>query len=656
MNIQLCQLNNSYGNQVYIPYAVGILQVEAKKRLIIKENVNFSELLYKREKPESILARIKIPDVLGLSCYIWNWRISLELARQFKKINPNGIVIIGGPQVPDEILPVFLANSFIDYAVHGEAEETFPDLIEFLLNKKNINDIKGVSLNAGKNTIKFTPRPRKRNLDEYTSPYLQKEFDQLITDHPNEKWMALWETNRGCPFSCTFCDWGMATGSKVVEFPIEKLENEIEWFSEKQIEFVFGCDANFGIRSRDIEIAKKLTASKKNTGYPKDFRVCFTKNSTHKIFDLATIFNDSGMLKGVSLSMQSLNEKALNFIKRDNIKLSTFEDLQKKYSNSNISTYTELIIGLPGETYESFVDGLCTLLERGQHHQILVYNLSVMPNSEMGNETYQKLHGIVTIDSPIFQAHSSSNSQTDDIIEYEPIIISTNDMNLEDWKKSYKFSWVIQCFHTLGLTQSMAIFFRNYSNISYKNFYMFLLNFCEVNKSLNLSKELNNVDIILNKALNGKGFGQTIEEFSDIVWPIEEASYLRISNNIDIIFSELKYFIESLLIANKLEINDNLIKDLINFQFAEVATHLKGDNFINLKYDIPEYIKAIKENNKIELNHSEFIYEIINRNEYLNKKKEFAREIVWYGRKGGRFNRKLVKINNTDSSSKRNAL
>jgi hypothetical protein len=293
------------------------------------------------------------------------------------------------------------------------------------------------------------------------------------------------------------------------------------------------------------------------------------------------------MLKGVSLSMQSLNEKALKFIKRDNIKLNTFEDLQNKYSSSNISTYTELIIGLPGETYESFIDGLCTLIERGQHHQILVYNLSVMPNSEMGNENYQKLHGIKTIDSPIFQAHSSSNSQADDIIEYEPIIITTNDMNLEDWKKSYKFSWIIQCFHTLGLTQTIAIFFRNHSNISYKNFYMLLLNFCEVNKSLNLSKELNNVDIILNKALLGKGFGQTIEEFSEIVWPIEEASYLRISNNLDAIFSEIKFFIESLVVSNKLEINENLIKDLIECQLAEVATHLNGDNFINLKYDIP---------------------------------------------------------------------
>lgn len=644
MNIQLCQLNNSYGNQVYIPYAVGILQVEAKKRPIIKENVTFYELLYKRERPESILSRIKIPDILGLSCYIWNWRISLELAKQFKEINPNGIVIIGGPQVPDKILPVFLDNSFLDYAVHGEAEETFPDLVELLIKKQIVSDIPGVSVNLGKNTLKFTPRPRTRNLDEYTSPYLQKEFDQLILDHPNEKWMALWETNRGCPFSCTFCDWGMATGSKVVEFPIEKLENEINWFSQKKIEFVFGCDANFGIRSRDIEIAKKLTSSKKNTGYPKDFRVCFTKNSTHKIFDLATIFNDSGMLKGVSLSMQSLNEKALKFIKRDNIKLNTFEDLQNKYSSSNISTYTELIIGLPGETYESFIDGLCTLIERGQHHQILVYNLSVMPNSEMGDENYQKLHGIKTIDSPIFQAHSSSNSQTDDIIEYEPIIISTNDMNLEDWKKSYKFSWIIQCFHTLGLTQTIAIFFRNYSNISYRNFYTLLLNFCEVNKSLNLSKELNNVDIILNEALLGKGFGQTIEEFSEIVWPIEEASYLRISNNLDVIFSEIKIFIESLVVSNKIEINENLIKDLIECQFAEVATHLNGDNFINLKYDIPEFIKAIKKNNKTELNYFDCTYEIINRNEYLNQKKDFAREIVWYGRKGGRFNRKLVKI------------
>ena len=55
-----------------------------------------------------------------------------------------------------------------------------------------------------------------------------------------------WETNRGCPFSCTFCDWGSATASKVYQFGMDGLHDEIGWMSRQRIGFVFCCDANFG--------------------------------------------------------------------------------------------------------------------------------------------------------------------------------------------------------------------------------------------------------------------------------------------------------------------------------------------------------------------------------------------------------------------------
>ena len=641
MNVQLCQLNNSYGNQVYFPYAIGILQLEAKKNPVIKKNVHFQPLLYKREALETIISKVRDANVLGLSCYIWNWRISLELAKKYKSLNPDGIVIIGGPQVPDEAKILFKEHPYLDFAVHGEAEETFEELIANILTGDSFKDIPGVSFNEHDKTRPFIPRLRKKNLDDLYSPYLEGEFDQIMKDNPNEKWMALWETNRGCPFKCTFCDWGMATGSKVVEFPKDRLNEEIKWFSDNKIEFIFGCDANFGIRSRDIDIAKELTRYKKNTGYPKDFRVCFTKNSTHKIFDLATIFNDSGMLKGVSLSMQSLDEKALKFIKRDNIKLNTFEELQKKYSDSNISTYTELIIGLPGETYNSFVDGVSTLLERGQHHQILVYNCSVMPNSEMGKKNYQEIHGIKTIESPIFQAHSSSEIQTDTITEYEPIIVETKYMSINDWKKIYKFSWAVQTFHTLGLLQSIAIFFRFYCNVSYKNFYIEFVKFCEKNSSIILREEIDNLENFLNKALKGKGFGTVLLEYSDISWPIEEATYLRLSSKLTKLFDEIKNFIGQIIKFYNLDIEKQVIDDLILMQISSITTYLESKDFIDLTYDIPGFIKNAKKGDLIKIKKGHFSYKVKDNSKYLNKKKDFAREIVWYGRKGGKFNREL---------------
>ena len=86
----------------------------------------------------------------------------------------------------------------------------------------------------------------------------------MIKDNKDEKWLASWETNRGCPFSCTYCDWGSATNSKVARMHLDRVYAELEWFAKHKIEFIFCCDANFGMLPRDYEIVLKAVELKKN--------------------------------------------------------------------------------------------------------------------------------------------------------------------------------------------------------------------------------------------------------------------------------------------------------------------------------------------------------------------------------------------------------
>ena len=97
---------------------------------------------------------------------------------------------------------------------------------------------------------------RVRDLDEIPSPFLEGAFDSIMAANPSESWIGLWETNRGCPFRCTFCDWGSATAAKVTKFGEERLYREVDWFADKKIEYIFCCDANFGILKRDVDIAE----------------------------------------------------------------------------------------------------------------------------------------------------------------------------------------------------------------------------------------------------------------------------------------------------------------------------------------------------------------------------------------------------------------
>ena len=88
--------------------------------------------------------------------------------------------------------------------------------------------------------------------------------------------------------------------------------------------------------------------------------------------------------------MQSLDPVTLHNIKRDNISLQTYDTLQKLFTKNNVTTYSDLILALPGETFDSFTGGVSNLIQNGQHNRIQFNNLSILPNSEIGESKYQK--------------------------------------------------------------------------------------------------------------------------------------------------------------------------------------------------------------------------------------------------------------------------
>lgn len=295
-------------------------------------------------------------------------------------------------------------------------------------------------------------RPRIVNLDEIPSPYLTGIFDPLMKANPNQIWLGLWKTNRGYPFSCTFCEWGAATKSKIYMFGEERVYKEINWYSQNKIEFIFCCDANFGIKSRDIEIAQYMAQNKKKYGYPKAFSIQNTKNSSERSYDIQKILGDSGLNKGVNLALQSANPETPEGIKRKNIKGSAYRELQNRFAKDQIETFTDMILALPNETYETFLQGIAKTIEEGQHNKIQFINLSILPNTAMGNPDYQKKYGFVVRDTDIVNIYGSvyvSNG----IYEKQRLVIATNTMPKKDWIKTRVFSWMISLIYFDKLLQ-----------------------------------------------------------------------------------------------------------------------------------------------------------------------------------------------------------
>lgn len=647
LNIQFVQINNSFGSNRFLPYTSGILMSYLKQFPEIAGNITFKPFIYEKCDMGSMVATYGMCDILCISCYIWNWNISLAIAEEYSKVNPSCIVIMGGPQIPADNRVLMNRYRHIDVAVHGEGEETLREIICAILSDTGFDNILGLSYRNGDTVVNNCPRTHMQDLNVISSPYLTGVFNEMISEHDSDiSFVASWETNRGCPYHCTYCDWG-TNSPKMRLFDDRRLYDEMDWFANNRVELIFSCDSNFGINRRDIDLVKYLGVLKNEHAFPKTFRACNAKNSSESIFEIEKTLYGNGMSKGASISMQSLNPETLSNIRRTNIPISQFFDLQKKYMEHGMMTYTELIMALPGETYESFVKGIDTLLSNGQHQQINVYNCSMMVNSEMYGVEYRRKYSLETVEIPIFMLHSNKRKQGE-IVEKEEIVVATATMSVDDWKRTYVFSWAVQCFHFLGITKLIALFMHGRYGIGYGIFYEELVRFAESDNG-RIGSELGNVKNILNNVLKGYGFDQFMSGCGDVSWPMEEASFIRLTMDKDELYWEITGFLERLLVKHGRNIYDdsNLldeIRELLSYQRARTVSNTEDDCLerICLKHNFPEYIESVKCGGSVPFKYEMCEYAIDAPKTY-DSLEDFAREVVWYGRKGGKFLRNIVK-------------
>ena len=429
----------------FLPYAAGLLEAYVARHAPDPSRYSFRMPIFRRAPVDVNVAALEGVDVAGFSVYCWNFELSIATAKALKARCPATLIVFGGPHVSDQGGSFLDQHPFIDIAVHGEGEATFLSLLENLgdphapLDGATVRGVDG-------RTITRPKPPRIKDLDAIPSPYLEGTFDRVIAGHRDLRWHALWETNRGCPFACTFCDWGSATASKVYQFSMDRVRAEVEWFERNRIEFVFGCDANFGILPRDVEIARHVAASHARSGFPASMGLQNTKNATERSYQVQSLLAALSPT-GVTISLQSVDPHTLESIKRDNISTSSFQELQRRYTRDGIETYTDIIIGLPGETYDSLANGVSTVIANGQHHRIQFYNCYILPNAEMAQPAYRERYGLVTARSRVIDAHRPITPPDGHVDEWMELVIATASMPAEDWVRAKAFAWMTDLLH-----------------------------------------------------------------------------------------------------------------------------------------------------------------------------------------------------------------
>jgi putative methyltransferase len=633
----MLELSDVFGNQVYLPYSSGVVLSYAFSKPHIKENYELIDWLYYRDSIESMVERIEDPDIVGFSCFVWNWQMNLKVAKIIKEKYPECLIVFGGQQQPlaDRVEDFFDNHPYVDILVHGEGEVSFVEILEECTKEiRDYSHINGISYYNGKMPVMTFPRPRMDDIDECESPYLDGLFDKLMESRPPHLlYNASVESTRGCPFSCAFCEIGERYYVKVKK-NYGKIKKEIDWIVKNKIEYITDANSNFGLYYKpDMDLAEYVKEKKEETGYPHAYRVTWVKGKADKVLDIAKVLEEAGVQKGMTIALQSMNQKVLDAIMRKNVDGGKLKEFIEMYEGNQISSYVELIWGLPEETLESFIGGVCEIMELDYHNYLDIHLMAALINTPFSRPDYIEKYGLeVSHTQPRFHHRHIRDKLSEDTTQF---VTKSNTFTQEEWIEGHQFRWLTIFGHYLGPTQYISRFMRKYSNVSYEDFYTSLLEYIKTHPDTLLGEEYTAIMTNLNQILDNKRhWGIVIPEISNINWSVDEATAIKVAMNYDIYEFEMTQFLLNHL---NLDIESDLFDDMMNYQrdrMNYIGPSLKNKNY---QYNIHDYLEN---DTPLLKTATQLQFESCGIEDYF----EWAKKIIWFSRRTGGYKTKVSTI------------
>lgn len=354
------------------------------------------------------------------SNYMWSVELNLQISQAVKQHDRKNLTIHGGPSTPDyqQACEDFMQqHRSVDIAAHGEGEITITELFCNLVKDTQgavsfdsfaMADVAGITYRdlLTNKLIRTAARSRMKEPDSVPSPYLSGYFD----NYNGQVEAAIIETNRGCPYGCTFCDWGSATNQKIRVFDLERVKQEIDWIGRNNIRVMWIADANYGLYDRDIEISRHIVETKARYGYPQEVVVNYTKNSTWRLVEIIKVFSEGGIISQGIISIQTTDEQTLDVINRKNIRTERYDELAGIFADLNLPLSTDLMIGLPGITPEAFSRDLQRYIDMDV--SVKAYPTQLLPNSPMADPAYIEKYQIkVDADNYLISTYSYTEQE-----------------------------------------------------------------------------------------------------------------------------------------------------------------------------------------------------------------------------------------------------
>ncbi len=351
-----------------MPLAAGLLKAKLDSIPGISAKLNTSVMdFYIGITAQTLSEKIleESPDYIGFSAYLWNRSLAEEACRIIKQASPGTILFAGGAEATALPHDLLLGAPF-DFAVKGEGELVLAEVMKRLLSGEPYNDLDGVHTANG-TSVSVKEQCPVMDLDTLPSPFLTGVLD--VKKYSG----VLWELSRGCPFRCSFCFESRGVAG-VRQFPLERLQKELELFESEKVNQVFVLDPTF---NRDVKRAKKILRLIQKTA-----------PLIHFTFEVRTEFIDAEMAElfasincSLQAGLQSAIPGVLSHVNR-NIDPGKYSEKISLLNSAGVVFGLDLIYGLPGDTIEGFKHSLNYALMLQPNH-LDIFPLSVLPGTAL---------------------------------------------------------------------------------------------------------------------------------------------------------------------------------------------------------------------------------------------------------------------------------
>lgn len=345
------------------------------------------------------------PDVVGISCYIWNYSYVREIVSDISKVLPGTKIWLGGPEVSYNAGEILDSDSRIFGIVRGEGEETWKELLEYYMKKSpDLKDIFGI-----------TYRTEEGFVDNPDRPLIHMDDIPIFTDErmDYDNRIIYYEGSRGCPFKCSYCLSSMDCRLRFKS--LDKIKNELSYYIEKEVPQVKFTDRTFNCNREYAKTIWRFLAEK-------------DKGITNFHFEVAADLLDEEeidiirhMRKGLiqlEIGVQTTNTEALQAIHRHMDFGEVSRAVKALKEAGTLHLHLDLIAGLPHEGYDSFRKSFNDVYGLRPHELQLGF-LKVLKGSEMHERSRE--FGIVFRDEPPYEVLSTKDISYGEILKLKAV-------------------------------------------------------------------------------------------------------------------------------------------------------------------------------------------------------------------------------------------